>query len=573
MATARNRSSSQSDYESKFNTVLWNKLGSGQKQKVAYTPLDVIPGDIQYARLPPFPRIYDPRTPATMPEEEYKNWFFRDADNHVVSVIALPLDQGKCGSDWAFATASMFTDTIRHALMTIFGDQACFYSKLFDPIQTCTGEVGVESLIQGLEKAGTGQKCKRDDECPSGDCLPSGQCLDLVSVEVRDRISVYYTVGFAPKLKATCKSSDELSDCFLDCGEIYAEWKMALTTRATLPRATSSSEPRRAPCSGCEGNAIVMPLYMFVESGAPLLSDFPVQEWGCIFGTDAMRKTFCTEEFLKAGATRPLPQLIQADRYGHFVQEDAKNNRPAGINNMEEWMMAEILNNASITVGFVIYPCFFQFFLENPNGVFTSKVLQNAIKKGSQEAAGGHAVDVIGWAEDMVDGELTQFWIVRNSWGEKWGDKGFFRFERGLDAKLLEAKLEGYLTQFENEFGTLYYAPFPNPNLYGPDDYVTLQVGGQNIQISKRLSKIVRLPPVSQCESVRLNDQANVKQLRKCECQPGYVKNTQNICVRDLSSSYSLGTLRGKEKNWGWLLILIALLAIGLGLLTWKLSK
>ena len=35
---------------------------------------------------------------------------------------------------------------------------------------------------------------------------------------------------------------------------------------------------------------------------------------------------------------------------------------------------------------------------------------------------GGHAVRVIGWGNDK---EGTPYWLVANTWGEDWGDKGF----------------------------------------------------------------------------------------------------------------------------------------------------
>ena len=44
---------------------------------------------------------------------------------------------------------------------------------------------------------------------------------------------------------------------------------------------------------------------------------------------------------------------------------------------------------------------------------------------GKAEEQGGHWVCIVGWKDDP---EIANggYWICRNSWGEKWGDKGYF---------------------------------------------------------------------------------------------------------------------------------------------------
>jgi len=56
-----------------------------------------------------------------------------------------------------------------------------------------------------------------------------------------------------------------------------------------------------------------------------------------------------------------------------------------------------------------------------------------------------HAVAAIGWGKTS-DGR--EYWILRNSWGESWGEHGYFRMEMGTNACWLE---QGGITTAEVE--------------------------------------------------------------------------------------------------------------------------
>ena len=87
-------------------------------------------------------------------------------------------------------------------------------------------------------------------------------------------------------------------------------------------------------------------------------------------------------------------------------------------NGSEELIKYNIYRWGPIATGMEIYSDFYE--AHPPTDVYEWD--------GKGPKIGGHAISIVGWGKTD---EGLKYWIIKNSWGTKWGDNGYFRMIRG----------------------------------------------------------------------------------------------------------------------------------------------
>ncbi|XP_013408253.1 dipeptidyl peptidase 1-like [Lingula anatina] len=96
----------------------------------------------------------------------------------------------------------------------------------------------------------------------------------------------------------------------------------------------------------------------------------------------------------------------------------------------EALMKIELVKNGPMSVSFEVYSDFQHY----QSGVYHHTGLQSSFNPFELT---NHAVLLVGYGYDKDSGE--KFWSVKNSWGTKWGEEGFFRIRRGTDECAIES--------------------------------------------------------------------------------------------------------------------------------------
>lgn len=96
-------------------------------------------------------------------------------------------------------------------------------------------------------------------------------------------------------------------------------------------------------------------------------------------------------------------------------------------------MRIELVKNGPMAVAFEVYNDFMHY----KSGVYHHTGLE---EKFNPFEITNHAVLLVGYGTDMTNVDAPEdYWIVKNSWGESWGEDGYFRIRRGMDECSIES--------------------------------------------------------------------------------------------------------------------------------------
>jgi len=118
-------------------------------------------------------------------------------------------------------------------------------------------------------------------------------------------------------------------------------------------------------------------------------------------------------------ATSPYPRIV--------VSEHGKlpGSHEVGARKASEAIQREIVRAGPVTCNLDAEPL-----LTYVNGIAEANP---PLGRGANDT--DHVVEVVGWG--VADGK--EFWEIRNSWGEYWGEAGFGRVLRGVDDSMIES--------------------------------------------------------------------------------------------------------------------------------------
>lgn len=212
--------------------------------------------------------------------------------------------------------------------------------------------------------------------------------------------------------------------------------------------------------AACQGNTLYAPLEFLYTNGIPEEECFPYSQKG----DDINTKTY------DIGVTDDPYNLPKCkDLEGSDFDMCPNNPKVAikkyrslmgySIDPNEKAIMYDIYRYGPVLAAFMVYNDFMNF-EPGKNGEGADKDIYTH-PNGSGQPIGGHAVSIVSWGTDRGVTPPIDYWIIRNSWSDKWGLKGFFKMKRNMPDIQLEQNCVGMIPDIPGlKFNNI---PFSSP--------------------------------------------------------------------------------------------------------------
>ena len=333
--------------------------------------------------------VPDPNVPIPESFDARNKW-----PNRLTSVV----NQAQCGSCWAFAATTAFSDRIRiashvgtHTLnqpeINQTGQATCFEYN-----ETVTSETNAIPLMSEISFLMETEKYNGLDFV-SPYYLASCQLCSLSRFRLGEQVGQYIIDN---KICGTCctGSFPMLAHIFL-----LLNGAPALSCNP-FEGVYACQDIIEEPCSDINNsNCFCREQYSLVDEA---------------FRSNT-NTTSCTNvELIACPVYKPL-KVYQVNTYN----PPAVNLNQALMDLSNRQIQLEVMINGPVATTIEIFPNLLS-------------VGDYVYDQTTGQSLGGHSVVIVGWGfGPNSQGVIKPFWWIRNSWGSSWGDQGYFRILRG----------------------------------------------------------------------------------------------------------------------------------------------
>lgn len=107
----------------------------------------------------------------------------------------------------------------------------------------------------------------------------------------------------------------------------------------------------------------------------------------------------------------------------------------SNLRDNERAIMEEIYLHGPVCTIFKVYvPNDYRNFYVHSSGIYG-----HGWSDEPKQTDGYHAINIVAWGQDVIDGKVVKYWIIRNSWGGSWGSQGFAKILRGENFGMIES--------------------------------------------------------------------------------------------------------------------------------------